>query len=761
MLAALSALVHIGFFIIFLGFLFFLIKRKGSTLSQILLVVLIFLSFFIKTVIEDSHNLTKLSGEQQDFTFLLLQPLTIDGNLFQSQARDMITGEKVIFQYKIKSEQEKEKLKQLQIGAKCKVKGTLEQPNQAGNPGSFDYRKYLRHQNIFWIFNSNFLQSCTEYSSPLIAIQKIRQNGVSYLHSHFPAETAALAAALIFGEREYINPDLNEAYQRLGIVHLLAISGLHVGMLTGILYYIGLRMNVTHEKMTTSLIIFLPVYAILTGSSPSVIRACLMLELLLVVKKLKIGQTVPPIDTISFVAFTYLLFQPYVIYNIGFQLSFSVTFSLILAAPLLKKYTVNQFNLLLVTSMIAQLASMPILLYHFYEFSLVSFLINIVYVPLFSSIVLPVILLLFILHLLMGNMVFPLLSLFDFYLMTLNKVTKGISLFPYSTLTVGRPSSVVIFLYLIGIPYFFYKWGGTKNRQSFLLLLLIPLGMLFVQYSSQKLHPYGEVTMIDVGQGDSILITLPLNRGTYLIDTGGALSFERAEWTERRDPFEVGADVIVPYLKSRGITKVDKLILTHGDADHAGGAISLLNSIKVNEVVLPKIAEASSIEKDIIRTAGEKKIPIHYGSRGRQWKADGIRFRILSPALDTNLERNDASIVLYAELGGLQWLFTGDIEERGEEELMAAYRNLRVDVLKVAHHGSKTSTTEKLLQTYKPKIALISVGKNNRFGHPHEEVIERLGEHNVKIYRTDLNGAISFRFRGGRGTFFANHHTMY
>lgn len=749
------------FMIVFFVYLLFLFNRIGLSLRHILAVLSVFIFFFTKTTIEDIQNQTKLREAQQSFEFLLLQPLKTDGNLFQAKAKDRASGEKVVLQYKINSIEEKEKLEELRAGAVCIVNGTLERPDHAGNPGTFDYRDYLQHQKIFWILEAKKIKNCKEFESPVMFIQKIRQNGINYLQTQFPAETAALAAALIFGERDYINPQLNEAYQRLGVVHLLAISGLHVGMLTGMLYYIGLRFNVTHEKMSTSLIIFLPIYAILTGLSPSVIRACLMMELLLVMTKVNGQQKATPIDTISFAAIIYLLFKPYVIYDIGFQLSFLVTFSLILATPLLKQHSLKQINLLLVTSLISQLASMPILLYHFYEFSLVSFLLNIVFVPLFSIIVLPGILLLFILHLFMGNILFPFLLFFDFYLSILNLLTKKISLFPFSTLTLGRPSVIVMMLYLIGIPYFFYKWGEIRGRKCFWLLLLIPIGILFLQFGSQRFQPYGEVTMIDVGQGDSILITLPYNRGTYLIDTGGSISFERAEWTERRDPFEVGKDIVVPYLKSKGITKLDKLILTHGDMDHAGGAISLLSSLKVNEVVLPKLTELSSIEKNIIHLAAEKQIPIHYGVRGSLWKGDSIDFRILSPAAGTDLERNDASIVLYAKLGGLHWLFAGDIEEKGEQELIAAYRGLRVDVLKVAHHGSKTSTTEKFLQMYEPRLALISVGKNNRFGHPHREVTERLAALHVKVYRTDLNGAISYRFRGGKGTFLVNDHTMY
>lgn len=747
--------------IILLYIVFLRYFRKFSK-NFLLLIISAFLLFFVKAEVDEKMNKTTLTGKEREFSLKLLPPYKVDGNYFSAYGVDVRTKEKIVVGYRIPTLDEKNKLSRLQVGTICKVKGKLEAPKEPRNANAFNYKEYLRHENIHWTMSIEGLNldECKQERSLYADILNVRQIGIHYIYSQFPEDTAPLAAALIFGDRNIMEPDLMLAYQRLGIVHLLAISGLNVGMLIGIIFYIGLRLNVTREKMTYLLLGFLPVYMILTGGTPSVIRACLMVMLALLLARFYQTKLIP-IDILSIVFLLYLFFQPNVIYDVGFQLSFVVTCSLVLSSSILSRYTQRPISFLIATSLVSQLASMPVLLYHFYEFSIVSVFVNILYVPLFSAILSPLLLGLYVLHIPFGELLSPLLSLVDLCLHYVNRLTLFLSDFPLNTLVLGRPSRMIILSYCIGIPLTFYKWEQARSTKQLVMALQIPLFLLAFHYMTEKIHIEGEVTVLDVGQGDSILIRLPLNKGTYLIDTGGVLTFPSEDWEKRSNPFEVGKDIVVPFLKSEGITTLDKLILTHGDMDHVGGAKEVLKSLKVKEVVLPQVKEQSSQIEELILLCKQKRIAIHYGSTGDSWSVSGgYVFTILSPNEGDIMERNDQSIVLHTKLGGKSWLFTGDLESEGETRLLARYPKLSVDVLKVGHHGSNTSTTEPFLDNLRPKVALISAGVDNRFGHPRSEVLQRLEARKVRVYRTDEHGAISFKFRRENGTFYTELHSI-
>lgn len=749
------------FLFLFMALFLFLVGKKKYSVSYLLIALGIFLLFFFQAQIQERQHQTKLTGSEQQFQLTFQHPMKVDGAFFTAYGKDERTGEKVVLQYRLSSEQEKKEMSTLTPGYSCTIKGGLEEPDLPGNLETFNYREYLHKENIFWMLKAEqfSIQQCKVKKSVISSIQSIRQKGIHYIHAHFPQQTAPLAAALIFGDRNSIDPQLMTAYQKLGIVHLLAISGLHVGMLFGILFYIGIRLNIPREKMTDLLIAFLPFYMVLTGGSPSVVRACFMMMLALLFMRFQSNRALPS-DILSIVFMIYIFFQPFVIYDIGFQLSFSVTFSLILSTPIFAKYRNRSVLMTIVTSVIAQIASMPFLLYHFYEFSIVSVFANILYVPLYSVVILPAMLLLLFLHLMFGDYISPVLLFFDSSLVVLEKVTVLLSLLPFNTMVLGRPSHIIILLFSIGLPLAFFKWETSKTIQDLILPIFLVLSLLLIPFTISRFNVTGEVTVIDVGQGDSILIRLPMNKGTYLIDTGGTMHFPTEEWEERLDPFEVGKDVLVPFLKSKGITKIDKLILTHRDMDHVGGAKAVLGNVKVKEVVMPKVDKTSELELEIMSIGQEKGIPIHFVQNGDKWRSGVYTFMVLSPSTANELEKNDQSIVIYTKLGGRKWLFAGDLEETGERKLLTNYPRLEADVLKVGHHGSKTSSTDMFLDQLRPRIAIISAGKDNRFGHPHGVVLERLESRKVNIFRTDQDGAVTYKFKQEKGTFYTHHHMI-
>ena len=571
--------------------------------------------------------------------------------------------------------------------------------------------------------------------------------GISYIKEHFPEESSGFVTALIFGDQSEINEEDLTNYQRLGLVHLLAISGLHVSLLTGMLFYLGIRIGITRERMIFLILVFLPIYTLLSGGSPSVMRSCLMAMLFfaLMLFKRRLSASV----SISVIYMVLLFLQPNMLYNIGFQLSFAVTFSIIMSSGIFLHYPQKTFQLLIISS-ICQLAALPILLFHFFEVSILGVLLNVLYVPLYSVILLPFSLLTVAVHLLQPTLGQPLISLLDVTFMLCNRAADVATGLPMASIAFGKPSFIMMLLLVLSVLGLFVKWEVSFRTSRiwwgmFILFLLL-------QFNLQKLSPYGEVHVIDVGQGDSILIILPFNAGNYLVDTGGQITFPLEAWKKKRKTYNTAEDTIIPLLKSKGIHHLDKLILTHADADHMGSAKELIENFKVKELIIGGWSAEQYQDKDFIPVARDKGIRMKMVKRGDSWKADDAMFYVLNPHKKEE-NTNESSIVLYAEIGGYSWVFTGDMGESGEKELIDSYPQLRADILKVGHHGSKTSSSIPFLEKLQPKAAIISVGKENRYGHPHNQVMEAMEEKKIIMFRTDEDGAVIYKYSKNGGTF--------
>ncbi|WNF21786.1 DNA internalization-related competence protein ComEC/Rec2 [Mesobacillus jeotgali] len=740
---------------IFLLVILLLIKLKNLPGANLLLMISCYLLFMAAGYIDSVQFETEFTGREKSFLLLFDDEIQLEGDLLFAYAKAMPTNEKLAVRYRIKSVTEQQSLQELLIpGMSCQASGSLNSPSPARNPNAFDYKNYLQHNKISWALDADTLslKTCSEQTSILTPLKAFRHKEIARIKNTLPEETSALAAALIFGERNLFDPETERSYQKIGIVHLLAISGLHVGLLTGMLYFIFIRVGVTKEKTDILLMAFLPVYAIMTGLAPPVVRAAAMLMMLIGSRRLALRMT--PLDAVCAAFMIMMLVQPAIIYDTGFQLSFAVSFSLVISAPVILKSFPTFLKQTAAASFIAQLSSLPVILSTFYEISLISIFANLLFVPLFSFILLPI--------LLISYMVLSFLGVLPaFYLHLLEKLIHGVNLLamklselPMSTLIIGELEPFLLFSLIALIPVFFYKWEGfvIKESKPPSWLFALPLIPLFLQMILPYLNPYGQVVFLDVGQGDSIFIQMPYNQGNYLIDTGGVTPFVKETWQQRGNPYDPGKKILVPYLKSEGIRTVDKLILTHGDADHIGGASALLEEIRVKQLIIPRVSERSALEQDVINKASVKGTEIYLGGMGTGWKTGQGEFLILNPSESIG-ERNDQSIVLLAAIGGNEWLFTGDLGIEGEKLLTEKIKEIDIDVLKVGHHGSKYSSSDLFLEETTPDTAIISVGEKNRYGHPGKEVITRLEEHGTRIFRTDENGAIIYKFKGDSGTF--------
>nr|WP_251009396.1 DNA internalization-related competence protein ComEC/Rec2 [Bacillus sp. ISL-39] len=667
----------------------------------------------------------------------------------------MPSNEKLAVRYRIKSLAEQQSIQELLIpGMYCQASGSLNSPSPARNPNAFDYKLYLQRNKISWILDVDTLslETCSQQTGIITSLKAFRHREIARIKDTLPEETSALAAALIFGERNLFDPETERLYQKIGIVHLLAISGLHVGLLTGMMYFIFIRVGITKEKTEILLMIFLPIYAIMTGLAPPVVRAAAMLLMLIGSRRLALRMT--PLDAVSAAFMLMALFQPLIVFNTGFQLSFAVSFSLIISAPVILKASTSFLKQTAGASFIAQLSSLPVILAIFYEVSAVSIFANLLFVPLFSFVLLPILLISYMILSILGELPAFFLNLLENLIHLVNFLAIQLSELPVSTFILGKLEPILQILLIILIPIFFFIWEGfiLRKLKPPLWIFALPVIPLLIQVFVPYLDPYGQVIFLDVGQGDSIFIKMPYNQGNYLIDTGGVMSFEKENWQQRGSSFDPGEKIVVPFLKSEGIRTLDKLILTHGDADHIGGAIALLEEIRVKQLIIPRISDRSDLEQSIIKIASENGTDVYLAGMGTGWKTAQGGFLILNPS-ESMGERNDQSIVLQAAIGGRKWLFSGDLGIEGENTMARKIADFDIDVLKVGHHGSKYSSSELFLERTNPDIAVISVGEKNRYGHPGEEVIKRLEERGIQIFRTDKDGAIIYKFTGNSGTF--------
>ena len=741
----------LGVFLVFLSLLY---TYKAFRARQIIIVCTLFALFLVIGKCAVTANKTAINAKKTNFQ-LIFHDWKINGDMIQIIAKDRSTNEKLIIDYRMKSIEEKVQLsKQNLNGKKCFVTGSLEIPSSARNPNSFNYRQYLATKQIYWILSVDHfpLQSCSPANTTFLSlIQQLRYKGINYISSQFSEPTAALAVTLIFGARNTMPTELVTSYQKTGLVHILAISGLHVSLLTGIIFFIGIRIGVVREDMLTGLLTFLPVYALLTGASPSVVRSVVMTMILLGSLKIRWKRFLP-IDAVCVACMLMLLCKPFLLFDIGFLLSFTSSSALLLSSSLISRYKYPIMQLFII-SFIAQIASLPVLLWNFYEFSLISLPLNVVFVPFFSFL-LPVILVLFILPPFLKSVASPIFFIVNDAITLVNNSITWLGQQSFPIVILGRPDWRMLIGFLMVFILFFIKWDELKTLKTFIPLLFLLLAPFFVQGIITKWSPMGEITFIDVSQGDSILVRLPYNQGVYLIDTGGSVPFEKEAWQVKKKEFKVGDDVVIPFLKSKGITTIDKLILTHGDYDHIGGAAAIIEQLHVREVLFPKTVKMSEIEDETMGIAQKANVKINFLSEGLSWRSGDNMFRVLSPVVNQKGEdRNNQSIAIVAQIGGLTWLFPGDLEQEGERSLVSRNPSLSIDVLKVGHHGSKTSTTEELLTTFSPKLAIISVGSQNQYGHPHQEVITKLVNNGTSVLRTDQHGAITYFFKGENGTF--------
>ncbi|WP_391202012.1 DNA internalization-related competence protein ComEC/Rec2 [Psychrobacillus sp. L4] len=641
-------------------------------------------------------------------------------------------------QLKIQSEQDKEILMNTSLSGKTfRVDAQEVTKHPLSHAYAFNMDDYIKSNGAVGQVEVENYQYVREKRGFVSFMARKRFELKRHIQSTFPVSLQAEAEALLIGSREQMPTDLQNAYQTLGITHLFAISGLHVGLVTLLLHEILIRIGIRRETANWLLIIALPLYAFLAGGAPSVWRSVSVTEIVLV--SMLMRRKIAIADAFSLSVIGFVCLSPWVVYQIGFLLSYLAAFSLIYSTILLKSSTSYLRQSFVITA-VCQLMVYPILVYQFYEVSISSFLANLVFVPLFSFIVLPTNIFFLLLTYTSTSISKLLFSIYEPLRNILGEIITYLGSLPFQLWNPMKPSLSFIFLAYLGVILFFISMERRKNKPFSFILLILPMVMMHV---TPYLDASTRITFLNVGQGDCIIIEMPYRKEVIMIDTGGLLRFEQEKWKETKELYEIGRQIVVPFLKGKGITKIDTLVITHADADHMEGAEEILEEIRVKEVHISPNSHKKEVMKDLMEEVERQQIPLYEKKEGDQIASKYFHLQYINP-MDLEYEGNNDSLVLSMRNNHFQGLFTGDLEKEGEEEIVRKYSKelQQITLLKIGHHGSKTSSIQSFLELTRPKISIISAGYNNRYGHPHPEVVERLNNLKLPFLQTGTDGTI-------------------
>ncbi len=588
------------------------------------------------------------------------------------------------------------------LGDRILVKGEFKRASKNTTEYLFNYKKYLERKNIFYIVDAEEIEIVKKNKNIYYLIKQA-------LYNNFQNNPYLLI--FLMGDKSLIKNNVLRSYQENGISHLFAISGMHITMFAKILNIILKKLSLNEEKKFLIISFFLCCYLLLVGFSPSILRGVLF-YIFFTLNKIYYFY-IKPVNLYIFILGVCLLINPNFIFDVGFWYSFLISLALILYSFKLqsKNFVISLFKV----SFLSFIVSIPISLFNFYQINILSIFYNILFVPLISFIIFPCALI--------SSLVKPIRPIFNFFIIILENLSLFLNKISFGKLIFKRLNMIVYIIYLVIIILFLF-WKRKLLLKLFFILLMFHF---MIPLFSNNTY----IKMLDIGQGDSIL--LHFNKKSILIDTGGVYSYKNNEADGK-----IFYNIILPAFKSLGIGKLDYLIITHGDADHMGEAIQLIENFKV-EVVIFNCGEYNNLEKKLIKVLEKKKIK--YYSCIKELNIDKNKLYFLQTKEYNN--ENDNSNVIYTEIEGYRFLFMGDAGVLKEKDILDTYDISKIDVLKVGHHGSRTSTSELFLKRINPQIALISAGRDNKFNHPHDEVLKLLNKYKVKVFSTKEFGSIT------------------
>ena len=670
-----------------------------------------------------------------------------------------------------------EKIPNVKIGNIIKVRGKLRQFEKAANKGNFDSRKYYLSLGFYGKIEAGTIEVInSDYSGIRQGLYELRMEIIERLEKLCSDNKGifsiinnknGIIGAIILGDKIDLDSDIKELYSVSGIAHILAISGVHISFIGMAIY----RLLRRRFRFLFSAAVSIPVvlsFGIMSGFGISTIRAIIMFILKIIGEVL--GRKYDAITAISLAGLVLLVQNPFVVCNSGFQMSFGAIIAIVLILPIVEEIlnTDNKIIKVLSANFTISLVMNPILAWNYYELPTFSFLLNIVVVPLMSVVIVSSIVGIFCSCIMFGfgkAVIFPGCGILELYTFLCNIINKS----SVASIVVGQPKVTIIIVYyaillvvLFGLKNIRTKYTRAEKERNIIkketglvlekkakkerrikgqnvkLRLACIVGFLLLNCLIYYIpNPGFYITFINVGQGDGILIHG--DNGTKVMVDGGSTSEK-----------QVAKNCIVPYLKAEGIGTIDYSIITHTDKDHISGILEILennnsNRIRIKNLVMPDINMKDDTYNELIEKAKLKKINVLYIKKGDTLSLGKTKIKCIYPETTTTAsDKNDYCTVLSVKNKTSKILLTGDISKEIEEKIKDDIEE-NYTVLKVAHHGSNYSSSEKFLKKVNPKYSIISVGKNNSYGHPGNETMERLRKQGGVIYRTDEKGGITIR----------------
>lgn len=641
----------------------------------------------------------------------------------------------------------------LRVGSILRVNGVLEPFPLPRNPGEFNYGRYLDLngiQGIIYVRSWEDLQVLEGYgySAGQRILDNLRSMIAETLDRLHGVEQSSFLKGILLADRGEISPDLKQSFVDTGTIHVLAVSGLHVGIVAVVFYALFGLLRFGRRAIIFLTIAGLFVYMLLTGSTPSVIRATIMASIILLGQVFERRGDI--YNSLSVAAIIILLWDPRQLFNVGFQLSFAAVLSIVALYPILanliKKIperfeeikAIDYVLKLFAVSLAAQLGTLPFTAFYFERISVVSLLANLIVVPVvglnvtigFASLAAA----------LFSNWIAQCYAALNNVLVSfLLGFVKAASSVPFAFVETSHLTAQFPLCYYVGIVGVFYVGHPrVRNRACIVGLIILNAFLFHDVFGSRK--PSLRFTALDVGQGDALFIEFPNNR-TMLVDAG-----------PKTFSYDAGKNIIVPFLKRRGTDQLDAVVISHPHSDHMGGLPYVLEHIRVGRLIVSAANSTSNLSKEIQEKAQAAGIPFRVVSVGDTIVMDrSTRIYVLHPLfpVDSTANLNNTSVVLKLLYGQTSFLLPGDAEEEAERKIVKRYGPLLgSDVLKAGHHGSITSSSSEFLGRVRPRFAIISVGRNNKFRHPSQVVIERMQRISTGTIRTDQEAAVVLQSDG-------------
>ncbi len=696
----------------------------------------------VYATIEEAPHVTYLAQGKSRVSYIL----AIDETQAKDAKKETASGKLYLYARQTNQEQV------FKAGDKIKVTAEVIALHGYNNPGQYDSVAAAHLQGIRgrMSVSGNAIHLISKnHSIWKESMEKWRIQIISNVERVMPPSHKAILVGMLFGGYSEIPRDVVADFATTGIVHILSVSGSHIALVVGVITVLGTgmfrRFTYANQLIPLFAAFFITLYAVFCGLTPPVLRSLIMG--LIGLGAVCLNREKDAAVALCLSVLGMLIYQPALIYDLSFQLSFTATAGLVF-------FNAKTLNMLegiiplylarpLAVTIAAQLGVFPFIAWYFNSFSLSALVANLFIVPIIEGIV---ILGLFgaFSSMIVGIIGAICLVACSLLISLVLQLTQWLADMPAAKLyvpSIGLAGSIIYYVLISWVygykPKNMLSLKDTVERwpqRSAVVVLILVFCILVYRVYPAPLS----VHFIDVGQGDAALIITPHGR-TILVDTGGTLG-------ESSD-FDIGYRVLLPYLRHYGVLAIDYLFLTHGHQDHAGGAAGIAGEIPIKHIMLPRENYTQAVLNLLKAAPNSIRIAVY---EGQKVEIDGAVVNVLHA--DTGVKQkqssNEVSSVIQVCYGKHSFLFTGDLPAQGEEEIIQSGRDVSSTVLKVGHHGSKTSSTVEFLQNVNPKYAVISVGKNNSFGHPHKEVIQRLLFYGSKIYRTDEQGAIVFKTNG-------------